>query len=116
MTTEQFIEKAIEGGWKESFFPRFDNPITKATPGVWLDPHLPTIEWFPLSAILLDPEAWKAVGKVERWRDDEHESNHSFRDRPGSLTRLLYGWEYRWHEMLHDLEEGKSIESYLETL
>lgn len=99
--TQRFIEKAIEGGWDES---RADVVVHD------------NAYWASYEKALLDPEAWKAVGKVEGWRDDEHESTHSFRDRPGSLTRLLYGWEYRWHEMLHALEDGKSIEKYLATI
>jgi len=60
-------------------------------------------------AYFLDPEAWKAVGKVEGWG-------------PGTRVELGGGfwtedmWLKHMHRMIDHLAEGGTIESYLETL
>lgn len=50
--SKEFVGKAIAGGWK-----------------VWSDRHRVNDDYgsFNVEAILLDPDAWKAVGKVEGW-------------------------------------------------
>lgn len=95
MTIPQFIETAIEGGW-------------------WPKPHHYAIEFVEgepkerltnYGAILLDPEAWKAVGKVEGWAEPELEE-----------VGLLEVWKQKFISMARALAEGKTPEQYLETL
>lgn len=45
MTTQEFVQKAIEGGWKWNH--KCDNPNC--------------------DDIYLDPKAWQAVGRVDGW-------------------------------------------------
>lgn len=98
MTTKEFIEKAIEGGYE------------------WTDKPLP----YPLELKLkvfrasfkgaaqeritlramLSAEAWKAVGKVEGWED----------------TDDVQLWKSAMVSMVLHLADGGTIESYLETL
>jgi hypothetical protein len=59
MNQKEFIEKAIEGGYKGKTNIGYDC-------------------WF--NDIILDPKAWEAVGKVEGWKGeielDEYEYGH----------------------------------------
>lgn len=109
MTIQQFIERAIGGGWKseekhialgcyETFIQ--NNPHWK-----WKENEKPyLIKRAYLGDILLDPLAWQAVGKVEGWYKGiapEHE--------------YLY-WGAHMHRMIDALTEGKTIEQFLTTL
>ena len=83
MTIKQFIEKAKQGGWDES--------------SSWFDGVV-----IP-QKMLLDTDAWRAVGKVERWG-------------VGWYDRNIPGWHYEMLVMIDALAEGKSIEDYIKTL
>jgi len=99
MTIQQFIEKAIEGGWNPR---RGEKQYTAPRP-----PHHICLfsEYHPF----LDAEAWKAVGKVEGWG-------------PGTRVELGGGfwtedmWLKNMHRMIDALAEGKTIEEFLATL
>jgi hypothetical protein len=89
---ERFIEKAKKGGWRE----------------------VHEVRMVPES-ILLDPAAWRAVGKVEGWPETK-------RRRTGSY--LFGGWVLKMHCMIDALaaaeENGQSqeeaLEAYLDTV
>ena len=72
MTIKQFIEKAIEGGWKylNKYQPYKNNQDAWA---VTVDTSNSSASEILLdsifSEILLDPKAWIACGKVEGWED-----------------------------------------------
>lgn len=104
MTTQQFIEKAIEGGWTMEMVDK---------------KHVMNL----LPSIVLDPLAWQAVGKVEGWseavcvgcgasniKDCDCHISHV----PLPVTMEL--WLYNMHCMIDALADGKTIEQYLETL
>ena len=59
MTIKQFIEKAIEGGWKM-------NPRTFVDfkPSPWPNDTVEHVEVW-ISSVFLDPEAWKCAGLKE---------------------------------------------------
>ena len=86
MEIKQFIEKAEKGGYKKS--DRENHLRTKFN-----------ISSIPYEVVLLDPLAWKAVGKVEGW---------------GYKTKG--NWFDKMHQMIDALCEGKSIEEYIKTL
>ena len=104
MTIKQFIEKAIEGGWK-----REDNMIGTVIENLEYDLPVPILQ---MNTILLDPEAWKAVGKVEGWNRKLAGSNSFIYD-DGELRPE---WHIKMMEMIDALAEGKSVEEFLETL
>lgn len=93
MTIQDFIAKAIEGGWISQW-------------GTMTHINLEPIK----HEILLDPEAWKAVGKVEGWPD----TSEIAQGLPVPMTTI--GWLWNMHRMIDALAEGKSVEEYLETL
>lgn len=113
MTIQQFIEKAIEGGWNEGYIVYECHPEVVAlrkrqTPmprtleeianlELVLDPH----------QIFLDPEAWKAVGKVEEWEQEPVR---------GEEVQYKGGWHLQMVRMIDAVAGGKTIEQYLETL
>lgn len=84
-------------------------------------------------AILLDPLAWKAVGKVEGWSPDlyghcgkDPEDTDLVKETEGGVDCCLYGmrsmeffqpeWQYNMHRMIDAFCKGKTVEQYLETL
>ena len=94
---KEFIEKAKRGGWKiEDYHPLY---ITDSS-------VVGELKEFPLECMFLDPLAWKAVGKVEGWWTDIECNN---------INPDTY-YKKQIHKMIHALCEGKSIETFLETL
>lgn len=94
MTTDEFISKAQDGGWLAD---------VGAGEPTYAGRH-------ELMRALLDPEAWKAVGKVEGW-----DKPITAEDRKLGLT-LRRGYLIRMHMMIDALADGKTIEEFLETL
>lgn len=96
MTTEQFIQKAIEGGWKHQH--PFPNDIE-----YWGE-----LEHF---RILLDPLAWQAVGKVDGW-DEGRTIDPTYHFAPANM----WMWQWKMHRMIDALAEGKTLEEFISTL
>lgn len=115
MTIKQFIEKAIEGGWKGNVLDKSAelyhcNGSLVVLRG-WTGKQQTTYE-MNLYEILLDLEAWKAVGKVEGWKIEKIPP-------PNELgSRVLGADEYisKMHQMIDALCEGKSAEDFIKTL
>lgn len=105
MEIKDFIEKAIEGGWER----------TGERDELYLLPEQPHDRDTRLGlrpnrfAVLLDPAAWKAVGKVEGW-------GHKGDGYDGPNMVPSADWKENMHRMIDALAEGKSIEDYLNTL
>lgn len=104
MTIEQFVKKAIEG--QEGNLPK--HTVVRAN-RYWVElldangtPYTQSLDTW-----LLDPEAWKAVGKVEGWEEQG-----------GFLYPNLNGtrWQHEMHRMVDALAEGKTIEQFLSEL
>lgn len=125
MTIKEFIEKAIEGGWRED---EMNGDFIK----VWEPDALNyrvefkredgMFDYFCISTrpevTLLDPKAWKAVGKVEGWEDKFYAEAKA--DNSGAYTANSSQWksEANWHmhQMIDHIIEGGTVESYIETL
>lgn len=128
MSIKQFIEKAIKGGWekKHCVLNRYDHDE--------LQTPMEFSEWYNISQILLDPLAWKAVGKVQWWDKSSTNGcamqcawwpyklkNENQLTLPNKTYLVMNNesysmWEYKMHRMIDALAEGKTIEQYLETL
>lgn len=104
--TQRFIEKAIEGGWvpKDWNYPTiiFDDVSNSGRVFMVSNEHGENGSWweYAIEVCFLDPEAWKAVGKVEGWDD-------------GPLEEV---WLDAMNGMIYALAERKTIEEYLETI
>lgn len=111
MTPKQFIEKALEGGWKAS----------EQGEGKTIE-HVFFPAWF--EKVLLDPLAWAAVGKVEGWGHEMKGNGIPIGTYPEAMVHVLFHktnklipvWQFHMHQMITALCEGKSIEQFLETL
>lgn len=127
MKIAQFIEKAIEGGddlggnylnSEKLGYPKWeivsdtilgDNiEFRQVSIGFGGDPT--PVKWrVSVRHILLRPETWKAVGKVEGWAT----MCIPYTSYSDTSTPV---WQYQMHRMIDALAEGKSIEEYLQTL
>lgn len=120
MTIQEFITKAIEGGWNPWRTivmpqPAFVERVDFDTWSVCDNPN------FELSAprgrisqsrMFLDPEAWRAVYKDGFWREAKVFINLWTKGNP----RTMPTWQYKMHRMIDALAEGKSVEEYLASL
>lgn len=89
MTTKEFIEKAIEGGYSKVF--------------IHPDGRIMFDDVCCRDEILLDPLAWQAVGKVEGWPDKNS----------GGFEGIMECWESRQIQFVIYLQNGKSLEEAL---
>lgn len=104
MTIESFIDKALDGSWY--FKHPFPNDLE-----YWSE--------HDKMAVLLDPEAWKAVGKVEGWKFNERNQCGGYntsRETKGGIEAQKSCAHCQMHRMIDARAEGKTIEEYLETL
>lgn len=113
MTPKQFIEKAIEGGFRNN---------------LELNDLRKEIMSKSLAEIFLDPLAWQAVGKVEGWgfkkiflpsindKSTYHYDIHGDLNNIKNISILTSGYTEKMHKMIDALCEGKSINQFLETL
>lgn len=141
MTFEQFVERAIKGGWFAGFKKgkttlNGDKPFDVVrrkdgywymcqgkieTDTMWRGEVIPAGTSYGYNALLgttekiiLDPEAWKAVGKVEAWKGV---SCGHYRCETENLDCMSDPeWLSNMHGMVDALAEGKTIEQHLETL
>lgn len=104
MTINQFIEKAIEGGWKP-------NKLNSAF--AWEEKSVTHGFQIDKRDAILDPEAWKAVGRVKAWSKKDYGTISVF---DFKFPMVTDEWLYNMHRMIDALVEGKSIEQYLETI
>jgi hypothetical protein len=124
--TQRFIEKAIEGGWKSDephiaggayengdFFGGHAHYKFRLKEG-----HAAALKRIAIESIVLDPAAWQAVGKVSGWAGRQvtttGQDHYDGELRIG--VEVQSQWSVYMHRMIDALAEGKSIESYLETI
>lgn len=105
MTINQFITKAIEGGWKESLGGYV--PLVKDTGELTEDSVEAVVKFIEredlFHEMVLQPSAWQAVGKTEGWK-----SSHNI--------AIQTEWSKKMHGLVDALIFGKTIEQFLETL
>jgi len=108
MKIEKFIQKAIEGGWNSQ---GFSSDTWKGGTNFY--------------QVLLDPKAWQAVGKVEKWtgfRSSPEKgaswSLYNLGAREDVLVDLSWipEYQYKMHQMIDFLADGRSIEYFIKTL
>lgn len=114
MTIQQFIEKAIQGGWRPAYK---GCKIDYCHDGIVVDTTEGEYENVPNERLLLDPLAWQAVGKVEGWEDVErmHAKGGSPHEE-GYCWCTHFTWKKQMHRMIDALVDGKTVEQFLETL
>lgn len=90
---EKFIKDAIEGGWT-GYEKHIELGADPENVAYLIAPNLDMV-----AEILLDPEAWKAVGRQRGWGVSEHPY-----------------WPHQWHTFIDHLADGKTIDQALEAL
>ena len=128
MTIEQFIEAAIEGGYilgndKVNTFEESDSHYSSC----W---YFHKGFDYLIPEILLDPESWKAVGKVKGWsiemqmpmfmKEPQNDPNTFVASEMGGrfgydFQRMPF-WYFKMVGMIQALYEGKTLEEYIATL
>lgn len=101
MQIEKFIEKAIEGGGLDIKNTEFEKHLKQGT-----------VDMRTFALILLDPLAWKAVGKVEGWSEEKFYPFDPVHATGETISEAQ--WHFRC--MGNALWEGKTIEEYIKTL
>ena len=101
---QRFIEKAIEGGWKG---PVGAPVIAHRKYGLTMTRRMYE------SHVILDPEAWKAVGKVEEWPTFYGECDHRGMCSGRCPESQRLSAVAHMHRMIDALVEGRTIEEYL---
>lgn len=127
MNKLDFVKKAVEGGWPFYCTNNFGCSVRKddrlvdvffvdyftcACKCLSRDDGMKVV----LNDILLDPKAWQAVGKVEKWhfgKSEDGADSVSVRVFAGVVYPI---WKWNMHRMIDALAEGKSIEEFLATL
>lgn len=117
MTTQEFIEKAIEGGYlshlkKHKILEEYNPNKTSLSAINKYD----VCVFFTLEEILLDPKSWEAVGKVEWSIKDCGMGIECFCDDHHDEELGIENAHMYFRSLPDHLISGGTIESYLETL
>ena len=123
MTIKEFIETAIEGGWKEGYKIEFKMTDTVWPPYLFISKENLGFCIMPFSEVIIDPEAWKAVGKVKGWdkgvcfacgKEPPCWCDCSDIFPPYGDVQML--WLWKMCHMIPSLADGKTLEDYIATL
>jgi len=114
MKPKEYIEKAIEGGWRKGikleYYSEKSQHVTLSRNGM----HELTT---PIETILLDKNSWEAVGKTEKWVEEcSFKFQQGFAHTGNCKECIIQGWKKKMNGLMPHLQEGGSIETYLETL
>ena len=96
MTIQEAIEKAREGGY--TIDPFHDPPR-----------HIQ-------AQYLLETSFWEALGRALGWDHAMTTVRAVENGRPTIVTRAGHHWLSHWHHFIDDLAEGKTAESFFESL
>ena len=112
MTITQAIEKAIKGGWNETWYFSHFNNNEVAFGDTGMDSENNPCHYRNKYEILFDPLFWQALfpsdGKNYSKTTCDNFGNGDINCNPT--------WLYHQHRLIGRLAEGKSIESFFETL
>lgn len=126
MSIEEYIQKAIEGGWGKDYLVGGDYVVRLMTPtsDVTISGAMNQYSG-NYHSIFLDPKSWEAVGKIEGWNQGELGVCSMCGARtpeecvlsPECVTSdIIDESRYKMHGMVDHLCNGGTIESFLERL
>jgi hypothetical protein len=101
---QQFIEKALVGGWQPTdrdfcilgFYEcHFEYQVQSMLRG-----RSATIRTMAYTTVLLNPEVWQAVGRVEHWYEGHYGPE----------------WLHHMRQMIDALAEGQTLEAYIQSV
>ena len=94
MTTLEFIEAAMEGGW-EVLSDTADKYIART---------------MPIEKVVLNPKAWEAVGRTKKWTQLQIPLHVP------AEYHIDHEWKFHMHMMIIFLIKGRTVEEYIESL
>jgi len=116
MNIKTFIEKAIEGGWKNEELHiakgAFEDGYFFGGQAHWkFKPNAVSslIQRISIESILLDPLAWQAVGKCEGWKTDDEDWGCEDSDNESNMP-----YQMKMHRFIDALCDGKDLSASLE--
>lgn len=71
------------------------------------------------AVVLFDPLFWQALGKAGGWNDETKDLSEFYKDGMGYIldeNGEIPTWQYRWHQLIDHLAEGKDIDSFFNEL
>ena len=118
MTIKQFIKKAIAGGWMYTHKEYLEmlKPWGGKNKDRKIDTCITLILKEGLEKTLLDPKAWQAVGKVERWPEKTEIDHGNWDDMKTMTTESVLTSKHKIHQMIDFICEGGTIKEYVKTL
>ena len=118
MNIKKFISLAIQGGWNVKSFLKMDEEIYKKYKNDDVLAITISKAQALFAEILLDPEAWKAVGKtIKKWQDkDEQNARLTRQAGGGEMITGQYMWNKMMHRFIDALCEGKTIEEAIKEI
>lgn len=122
MTIQQFIEAAIEGSYDYKTRLQIEGIQKYNDQGKMVsweeEDYIRTIQQDDFERMILDPEAWKAVGKVKGWENIEMSMYDITQenDRWGYKAVMKPQWMWFMQKMIQELCTGKTLEEYIATL
>lgn len=115
MTIQQFLQKAIEGGWEPIGYNFSNKPFS------WKVQAVCKVKY--KERFFLDPKLWEAVGKTEGWEDKckicgENHFPKKIETKEYVMHRHVPdpAWINKMHRMIDALCEGKTVQEYIESL
>lgn len=129
MNIKDFFNKAIEGGWKyRGVRYAYEGPQDIGLHMI-VSEDKARVQIISECEILLDPTAWKAVGKVERWKGGQcilcggnirdpliHNAGCPFVRSGTAFPRWGEGWMANMNRMIGEIMKGKTPHQFLDTL
>ena len=115
--TQLFIEKIIEGGWGKSIK---GTPKCDGNTCIWYSDYNADDDEYTIEArtsidtILLDPKAWRAIGKSLKWKECIQNCKEEKTDYCGGFH--IPESKQKHHQFLDSLWEGKDINEALSDL
>jgi len=118
MTIQEACAKAVAEGYHSISLHGVETYYSGANSefSVWTrtDNHSSLV--VPMEATFLDPLFWQALGRALGW-DHAMTTVHAVENgRPTIVTRAGHHWLSHWHRFIDDLAEGKTAESFFESL
>lgn len=108
MTIEEAIQKAIKGGWDDTNYAYASqneiDPKNEWEIGIWR---------YDVK-VFIDPLFWKALGKAMGWFKEKNMPNTTLEIKTNG--EFVSNSEYVWHEFIHHLADGGTIESFFKKL
>ncbi len=117
--TQQWLRDMVAGGWNPKplyYNVSYDNGRIRCSG----DDH--DIEYYTLEKLLLDPKAWKAVGKKRGWKEEFFYQNVNVF---GEGEEYWFGsdcgnelpqWRAKMHTAIDYIQDGLSIEESLQAI